>query len=363
MCLYVVVFIGVGGLKSYLRSWKSANADFAMRAHMTCLFVSCYIIWSAPNDFKNYAVIIWENQLKIEGDNMEDVTFNKVNSFYEVTPKSWEDAKKIRQCLDGYVFRGHADKTWTLKTSLERAVEQHQQDSTNPLAFETTILGKFISRAHHYVQSPPGNNEIFEWLSLLQDFGGPTRLLDFTDSFYIAAFFATELAERDACIWAINEQDLSSAFFTDSQASAREAYDSTKYVEEVMARQFYNENDLVLAIRPSRLNERIAIQKGLFLFPRNLSNSFEKNLCSTFGFEFDALVSKNSRKTTTKEMLRNLDDSPSVLKINLSHKWNYDVVSDLYSMNIDSASLFPGLDGFARSLRFVVRGDKYKPLG
>lgn len=294
---------------------------------------------------------------------MENVTHNKVNSFFEVTPKSWEDAKKLRQYLDDYIFRGHADKIWVLKTSIERVVEQHQQNQNNPITFETTILEKFISRAHHYVQSPPGDKEIFEWLSLLQDFGGPTRLLDFTDSFYIAAFFATELAERDACIWAINERDLFEAFITDRHVTAREYYGSKKYTEEVIERGFYTEDDLVLAVRPSRLNERVAIQKGLFLFPRNLSKSFEKNLCSTLGFGFDTLASKNSRKISVKEMLKNLYNPPSILKINLSHKWNYDVISDLYTMNIDSASLFPGLDGFARSLRFVVRGDKYIPFG
>ena len=296
---------------------------------------------------------------------MEDIiSMNKENSFFEVTPKSWEDAKKLRQCLNGYIFRGHADKTWALKTSIERAVEQHQQDLLNhPIFFESTIIEKFISRAHHYIQSPPSSNEIFEWLSLLQDFGGPTRLLDFTDSFYIAAFFAAELAESDACIWAINEVDLFEAFIEDSHKASRENIDSKKYIEELITGVFHSTDDLVLSVRPSRLNERVAIQKGLFLFPRNLSKSFEENLCSTLGFGFDTLASKNSRKISTKEMLKNLHNPPSVLKINLSHKWNYDVIGDLYTMNIDSASLFPGLDGFARSLRFIVRGDKYVPLG
>jgi hypothetical protein len=38
-------------------------------------------------------------------------------------------------------------------------------------------------------------------------------------------------------------------------------------------------------------------------------------------------------------------------------------IRDLYSMNIDSASLFPGFDGFARSLRYIVRSDEFTGKG
>jgi hypothetical protein len=134
-----------------------------------------------------------------------------------------------------------------------------------------------------------------------------------------------------------------------------------KYAEELITSSIHNTENLVFPLRPSRLNERVAIQKGLFLFPRNLSKSFETNLCSTLGFEFDTLSSKNSQKISIKELFKNHQDLPSVLKINLSHKWNNEVIYDLYSMNIDSASLFPGLDGFARSLRFVIKGDRFVP--
>jgi len=38
----------------------------------------------------------------------------------------------------------------------------------------------------------------------MQHHGAPTRLLDFTYSFYIAAYFALEESEKDCAIWALN---------------------------------------------------------------------------------------------------------------------------------------------------------------
>src|SRR5438093_2893211 len=43
-----------------------------------------------------------------------------------------------------------------------------------------------------------------EWLALMQHYGAPTRLLDFTYSFWIALFFAFEEAENDCSVVALD---------------------------------------------------------------------------------------------------------------------------------------------------------------
>lgn len=47
--------------------------------------------------------------------------------------------------------------------------------------------------------------DVIEWLALMQHFGAPTRLLDFTQSPYVATYFAVEDATEDSVIWAVNE--------------------------------------------------------------------------------------------------------------------------------------------------------------
>jgi hypothetical protein len=63
---------------------------------------------------------------------------------------------------------------------------------------EKDILTQFQRRAHQYINSPPALSEPVEWLSIIRHYGGPTRLLDFTYSFFIGAFFAMEVAKTDA---------------------------------------------------------------------------------------------------------------------------------------------------------------------
>ena len=68
------------------------------------------------------------------------------------------------------------------------------------VGFARVLVHDFRRRAHHYIQSPPSPDEHLEWLALVQHHGGPTRLLDFTKSFYVASFFAVETAHEDACV-------------------------------------------------------------------------------------------------------------------------------------------------------------------
>ena len=77
-----------------------------------------------------------------------------------------------------------------------------------------------------------------------------------------------------------------------------------------------------------------------------------------FDFPFETLNSKNAELTDlkqVKELVSNCDNTLAVIKINLPVHFHREAIHDLYSMNIDAASLFPGLNGFARSLSFILR--------
>jgi hypothetical protein len=281
-------------------------------------------------------------------------------TYAEITPQDWTDAKRIGNSLPYRVFRGHADSAWHLSPTMERAAQQFSISLDSLPLHEQAILKGFKSRAHHYLQSPPADRENVEWLSLIREYGGPTRLLDVTWSFYVASFFAVEEATRDACVWAINAtrqiREASARARTVSGSPAVElSYESVTKAEEFLADSSKTGNG-VLLITPTRLSERQAIQKGAFLFPQNIQASLEQNLASTFAYEADAF----SKAGVPVHLDGDPQDASSwkqmdVLKINLPRKWHREIITDLYRMNIDAASLFPGLDGFARSLKLFFR--------
>jgi hypothetical protein len=118
-------------------------------------------------------------------------------SILEIKANSWDEARSFFQRLAefGWVFRGHLDASWSIQTAFERMAQQFTLGRLGMgahLIVERTMLRQFMRRAHHFVNNPPEEGEKLEWLALVQHHGGPTRLLDFTRSFYVAAFFALE---------------------------------------------------------------------------------------------------------------------------------------------------------------------------
>src|SRR5439155_228450 len=79
--------------------------------------------------------------------------------------------------------------SFVLQTSLERALDDAGVSLEAAVGIEQQMRKEFKLRAHYYINHLPNRGGVLSWLALMQHYGAPTRLLDWTYSFYVAAFF------------------------------------------------------------------------------------------------------------------------------------------------------------------------------
>lgn len=274
---------------------------------------------------------------------------NKKNIFCEYKANTWEETRKIISNLDNWIYRGQSDASWRLGTSLERATNQSDIDWRAQREVEELILKKFQRRASSYLPNIPSFDRYLEWFSLIQHHGGPTRLLDFSHSFYVACFFATERTNEDAAIYCLNRPLIDKKGQECEErrgALLNNDFGSFEYCDKAIKEGI--RSPLVMISEPFVMNERLSAQQGLFAIPFEVRQPFEYNLALTI-LELKELPKPRIIQTKTDDLDFLLSEC-ALLKIILPKIYQKEIKRDLAHMNINAATLFPGLDGFARSL-------------
>jgi hypothetical protein len=253
---------------------------------------------------------------------------------------------------DSWAFRGHADTSWDLETSLDRAtILRYETESASGMRatgmwrladfHEKPLLRDFQKRAHQYLSHLPGDDEFIDWLALMQHYGVPTRLLDWTRSPYVALYFAVERSatKRSAAVWAIDcrwalQQSADSCGQFDPNLSDAElSAKMSRFANERLASETDSgsPNGIVFPVDPHHVNERMAAQQGLLLCRPQNRPPFDIALLTMICRDREAV-------------------SPPVRKLIVRPQDRIEFLKQLRRMNITAASLFPGLEGFAQSL-------------
>lgn len=225
------------------------------------------------------------------------------------------------------------------QSSFDRAYSASQHADKARYLFEAAILREFKRRAHHYVANTPVDHDLLEWLALMRHYNAPTRLVDFTYSHYIAAYFAfSDLDPKcDRVIWAIDREWLGNQSKKRcSEMLGKAPKEIDLHVPEHFTKCFLDPDRkgglsryFVAAVNAQRLNTRSTIQQGFFLCPGDIERSFEENLSS--------MVSSESPQNC-------------IVKFVIPHSARNEALTELKHMNISRATLFPDLGGLAESL-------------
>ncbi|MBI1227925.1 MAG: FRG domain-containing protein [Bacteroidetes bacterium] len=248
----------------------------------------------------------------------------------EIRIETWQEFIKIMtgSKFKSWAFRGQSDARWPVQSTLSRYFKSF---NVHPEAWpqqESRILRIFKRKAHLFLSRVPNEADSFQWLALMQHHGTPTRLIDFTWSPYVAAFFALERATEDAAIWAVFPPGLSNVKIRTIRASQKVEADELGPWVPGNYEQFFlpNENDLVVIGEPHYMNQRLVAQSGTFIMPGKLE------------FPIEQIV---SNKVIVKFVLS-------------TSNFRRQAMAELYNMNINNSTLFPGLDGLAKSLAYEL---------
>jgi hypothetical protein len=241
--------------------------------------------------------------------------------------------ERHRLSREPWIFKGVENSEYPLLTTLERDVAnihgidpnridsnkkkgleelgQHLEEGFYYAEFEKNVhitdiesglIRRFKRQCHHYNKETPEEDKILEWLALMRHYGAPTRLLDWTYSFYVALFFALSDAKPkedffNCAVWALETRSITvdckdkKAFgLKDTKPKVFKKLNKVKVFDKLcedehVTCQIWEEvfaasepNTFVYPVNPFRLNERLVIQQGVFLCSGNIQKTFEENL-------------------------------------------------------------------------------------
>ena len=255
--------------------------------------------------------------------------------FAKTTVTTWKEFWRKTSPLSSrqdWIFRGQRCSKWSLESNLERALKRWNIASPERRELEKCLIREF-QRQYQNFDSQIALEDTLYCMSVMQHYSAPTRLLDWTYSPYVAVLFAIERASRVGAVWCLSTkwcEEAAAAIVGHGAISKRNRHRDEASFQRLYMPRFGPGKRVAFTENASQLNPRLVIQQGLFLCPGDVGASFECNL----------------------KAMRGWDDSEHILKIELAltPAALRDFALNLLRMNVSQATLFPGMDGFGRSL-------------
>ena len=244
--------------------------------------------------------------------------------------KKFDTWTEFRDYLEGdlhpayTLFRGQRDEKWGLQTSLDRLL------GSLPVKFKTEDLVKI--HYNRFVKAARGrgtnsnNNSEENWWALGQHHGLATPLLDWSESPYIAVYFAFSSPEPSSSgyrsVWALvpNALELANKDVLGEEERAKENEGAESFYADFLEK---SRPPVVHIVEPlSDDNPRLVNQAGLFTR-------------APIGMNLEQWVERHSK----------IFKVPVLQKFLIPDDERFDALIALQKMNIHSQSMFPDLSG------------------
>ena len=256
----------------------------------------------------------------------------RVANWEELVQQLWAGSWRadLRRNRPSFAFRGMS-ATDDLRTSLMRMGAGYWR-----------VEGPMLRAFRKYARGEGGSlSSLWDWLSLAQHHGLPTRLLDWTHSPFVAMHFATcGRPEQDGVIWRVDYRRTNARLpkvlkrvLAGEEADVFTAEMLEHAVASLDALEGLSRRPFALFFEPPSLDARIVNQFALF----SLMSSARARMDEWFEASRDEVAIRVVIPAQVKRQVRDLLDQG----------------------NVNERVLFPGLDGLSQYLKryYLPAGD------
>ena len=195
-----------------------------------------------------------------------------------------------------WIFRGHSKAIFELVPSVGRSIHTARSRER----YEKSLFDIFKREARAYCDALPAND--WEWLSLAQHHGLPTRMLDWTYNPLVALYFAVAA-----------DEEVDGKFF--ALRAVRKEYGSPSSPFQL---------GKPVKFFPNIITARIRAQEGVFVVCHDVESPLDRVLPSQWSIEEHQVLASKKR----------------------------DLRYQLFRFGIHASALFPDLDGLSARLKW-----------
>jgi len=264
-------------------------------------------------------------------------TNDLVHHVASIKKKLVEEGKAAQEEADQmrFWYRGHACEAWNLLPKGLRSDLVPNPDAIPSMAHEFRAEGTAIHEA------PPRHDDLRQWLFLMQHYGLPTLLLDWTRSPLIALYFAlkdkAEYQSKDGALWLLRPGVWNR--FSYRWENSRPKRDKLFEAYSGALQKHFRANFYPLDDSEKRMQDRVLALEPVYNSPRMIS---QQSVFTIHGRMLQPMEDWHKMEDQVKEQC--------LWKFRIPSDKKAPMVKELHDLGVLQSALFPDLDHLSRCI-------------